>query len=353
MNILLTSRPFFPEIGGLCPIAYLAAKDWQRRGHQVRLLTMTPGRFEGEDELVIIRRPGWRALLEHYRWCDVVFQNHVNIRFALPLLFVRRPLVVSASGWVDAGAARSTTPPGLRQRLVLRVLGVILRAATRNVAACAAVAAGNRVPARIIPNPFDAEQFRVVTPPGERSDELLFVGRLVSDKGVDDLIRAVALLRARGVRARVAVAGDGPERAALGELAHREGVSDRVRFLGPLRGGELVERMNAHRLLVVPSQWNEPIGIVSLEALACGCAVLGSEGGGLAVSIGPCGLTYPNGDYHLLAERIAEMLALGSELEPFTRHAAAHLERYRPERVCGEYLDEIVKAQRAWSSAGG
>ena len=102
--------------------------------------------------------------------------------------------------------------------------------------------------------------------------------------------------------------------------------------------------MNSHEVMVVPSKWNEPIGIVALEAIACGCVVIGSEGGGLATTIGPCGLTYPNCDYRKLAQRIIEVLRLDGRLEPFTRNARSHLARYVPERICGEYLEELVAA---------
>lgn len=346
MKILITSQAFYPSIGGLNPIAYLSAKEFMRRGHEVRLLTKTPGTFEGEKEFEIIRAPGYRAMLEHYRWCDVVFQNHVSIRFALPLLAVRRPYVVSMSGWVNARAGATTGEWTLRMRMGCSVLAFILRKATRNIAACAAVAAGNRVPARIIPNPFDAAVFHNQHQP-QRSSDLLFVGRLITDKGVDDLIRALALVRVGGFDVGAVIAGEGPALEDLMALARELGVADKVRFVGPKRGKDVVDLMNSHQVMVVPSKWNEPIGIVALEAIACGCVVLGSEGGGLAVTIGPCGLTYPNGDHEALAAKIIKVLRMEGRLEKFTAPAQDHLARCLPERVCGEYLEELEKACRS------
>lgn len=345
MKILITSQHFYPTIGGLNPIAYLSAKEFIRKGHEVRLLTSTPGSFSGEHEFPIIRQPGIRGMLKHYRWCDVVFQNHVSIRYALPLLAVRRPYVLSMSGWVNAKAGGSTARPGIRGRLVTGPIFLVLRNATRNIAACAAVAAANRVPARIIPNPFDALEFRDQNHPN-RSRDFLFAGRLVSDKGVDDLIRALGLVRKRGLDAGAVIAGEGPEREGLGALSRELGLNDKVRFVGPIRGKALVDLMNSHQVMVIPSKWNEPIGIVGLEAIACGCVVIGTEGGGLAVTIGPCGLTYPNGDHEALAARIIEILRMDGRLEKFTEPAKDHLTRYLPERVCGEYLEELEKAVR-------
>lgn len=345
MKILITSQFYYPTIGGLNPIAELSAREFMRRGHEVRLLTKTTGSYERENEIEIIRRPGWRAMLEHYRWCDVVFQNHASIRFAVPLLMVRRPWVVSMSGWVNLRSAGSTGNWSLRLRAVSLALACILRNATRNIAACAAVAAANRVPARVIPNPFDARTFQNQHRP-DRSRDLLFVGRIITDKGVDDLVRALALVRKSGFDIGLVIAGQGEAQDDVLALGRSLGLAEKIRFIGPQRGAELVDLMNAHQVLVVPSKWNEPIAIVALEAIACGCVIIGSDGGGLAVTVGPCGITYPNGDYEALAARIIAVLRLDGCLERFTAPAEAHLARYLPERVCGEYLEELEKAVR-------
>ena len=351
MKILITSQFYYPEIGGLNPIAQLSAREFIRRGHEVRLITGTSGTFEGEHEFPIFRREKFRATLEHYRWCDVVFQNHVTIRYSLPLLFVRRPYVVSMTSWMDLKAGRGTGTWTFRSAIINRFFAQVVRRATRNIAACPAIAAANRVPARIIPNPFGAEEFRNEKRLA-RSRDLLFIGRLVRDKGVDDLIRALAAVRMAGFDIGAVIAGDGGELGALTALARELGLAEKVRFVGPKQNKEVMDLMNSHQLLVVPSKWNEPIGIVALEAIACGCVVIGSEGGGLATTIGPCGLTYPNGDHRKLGEKIIEVLRLDGRIETFTQSATAHLARYRPERVCAEYLEELVAARDEFFGAG-
>ena len=344
MKILITSQYYYPVIAGLNPIAQLSAREFIRRGHEVRLLTGTTGTFEGEHEFPIFRREKIRATLEHFRWCDVVFQNHVTIRYSLPLLFVRRPCVISMTSWMDLKAGRSTGTWTLRSALTNLFFAQVLRRATRNIAACPAIAAANRVPARIIPNPFDSHAFRNEHRP-QRSRDLLFMGRLVTDKGVDDFLRALAVVREAGFDIGAAIAGEGGELDTLKALSRELGLTEKVRFIGPKRGKDVADLMNSHEVMVVPSKWNEPIGIVALEAIACGCTVIGSEGGGLATTIGPCGLTFPNGDHRKLAEKIIEVLRLEGRLETFTRNASVHLARYVPERVCGEYLEEIIAAR--------
>ena len=351
MKILITSQFYYPEIGGLNPIAQLSAREFIRRGHEVRLLTGTAGTFEGEHEFPIFRRGKFRATLDHYRWCDVVFQNHLTIRYSLPLFFVRRPFVLSMTSWIDLKAGRTTGAWTFRSAIVKLFFAQMLRRATRNIAACPAIASAQRVPSRIIPNPFDAEGFRNERRPN-RSRDLLFIGRLVTDKGVDDLLRALAAVRAAGFDVGLTIAGDGNELGPLTALARDLGLSEKVRFVGPKKNKEVMALMNSHEVMVIPSKWNEPIGIVALEAIACGCVVIGSEGGGLATTIGPCGLTYPNGDHRKLAEKIIEVLRLEGRLDIFTKNAAAHLARYRPERVCGEYLEELVAAHEEFCTKG-
>lgn len=106
----------------------------------------------------------------------------------------------------------------------------------------------------------------------------LFVGRLAHQKNVDLLLEAMALLPL-GQRPRVALAGDGPLRAALAARAAALGLGDDLRFLGERRDAR--ELMQAADVLVLPSR-DEGQSNVVLEAMAAGCAVLATRVGGNA-----------------------------------------------------------------------
>jgi glycogen(starch) synthase len=83
---------------------------------------------------------------------------------------------------------------------------------------------------------------------------------------------------------------------------------------------------------------------VALEGIACGCVVVGSEGGGLKEAIGSCGLTFRNGDAGELAAALERLLrdpGLGREL---LRHAREHLERHRKRVVVSAYLQALESA---------
>jgi glycosyltransferase involved in cell wall biosynthesis len=110
---------------------------------------------------------------------------------------------------------------------------------------------------------------------------MLFVGRLVYQKGPDLLVNAVpSVLRFHG-SARFVFAGDGDMKGSLEREAARLGVSHACRFLGFKGGGELVDLFRASDIVVVPSR-NEPFGLVILEAWSAGKPVVVTENGGPA-----------------------------------------------------------------------
>jgi len=112
-----------------------------------------------------------------------------------------------------------------------------------------------------------------------------------------------------------------------------------VTFAGAQTGADLARTFNAHRILVVPSRYEEPFGVVALEGIACGCLVVGSGGGGLPEAIGPCGLTFPNGDAKALADILEKLLRMPSERDRFLSAAAAHLANFQPRVIADRYLD--------------
>jgi len=136
-----------------------------------------------------------------------------------------------------------------------------------------------------------------------------FAGRLVPEKGVDLLLRA--LVDAPGVHVRVL--GDGPQRAALAALAQELGVADRVRFEAPLPSTRMPEFYRGLDALVLPSRtlpnWKEQFGRVLIEAMACGVPVIGARSGEIPHVIDDAGLLFPEGDTAALAAHLCALAA--------------------------------------------
>jgi glycogen(starch) synthase len=331
VKILLGSHHFVPSTGGIEIVTNLLAHEFVRRGYEVQVVTRTQG--GGEFAFPVLRRPSAVQLLAAVKWCDVFVQNNISLRTLWPLIFLRRPLFITHQTWIAA--------PGGKSHWSHVVKRFVLRYAT-SFAISDAVARTIPTPSIHVGNPYDESMFKE-DPTAQRSKDLVFVGRLVSDKGVDLLLDAVALLREPGLRPSLTIVGDGPERAALEQNARDQRLD--VTFAGSLGGEQIAALLNQHRILIVPSRWAEPFGIVALEGIACGCVVVGSANGGLPEAIGPCGMTFPNGDVRALADGLAVLLRDPARRAAFRSAAGAHLAQFTTVHVADLYLDTMTATQ--------
>jgi glycogen(starch) synthase len=328
MKILLGSHHFFPSTGGIETVSKLLAREFAALGHEVRVVTQTAG--NGDFPFAVVRQPGPLQLLRQIRWCDVFLQNNISLRTLWPLLFVRRPLFIAHHVWITNRDGRI----GWQERLKR----FVLRFAT-SFAISDAVAQSLPVPSIRVGDPYDDKIFKGAET--ARTRELIFVGRLVSDKGAALLLDALKLVAAKP---RLTIVGDGPERAGLEKQASP--FRSQVEFVGPQYGERLADFLRQHQILVVPSLWQEPFGIVALEGIACGCVVIGSAGGGLAEAIGPCGVTFPNGDTRALADAVTRLLDDPTERDRLRQNASSHLARFTPSRIAALCLEAMTKASR-------
>lgn len=140
---------------------------------------------------------------------------------------------------------------------------------------------------------------------------LLFVGRLIGHKGADLALESLAGVRERFPGARLTVVGDGPERGALEHRAAALGIADSVRFEGWARPASVPALMREATLVVMPSRWREPFGLVAVEAALRGRPVLGTAGGGLteAIEDGVSGRLVARNDGAALTETAIAMLS--------------------------------------------
>lgn len=334
MKILLTSHFFHPSIGGIERVSLMLAQEFVRLGHEVRVVTQTREESGETFPFRVVRRPGAFELWRQVRWCDVCFHNNVALRMAWPLLLAPRPWVVVHHMWIT----RADGTLGWQDRCKRW----LLRRAMTSISGSEAIARDLGWPMPTIPNPFDASTFQGDAR-NARVGDIIFVGRLVSDKGADLLLAALA--RAELARVRVTIVGSGPEESALRAQTHASGLADRVEFVGSKTPAALAALLNAHRVLVMPSRRAEPFGVAALEGLACGCVVVGSQEGGLPEAIGPGGVIFPNGDVAALAAALVRALALDAAAPDFRRRVAVHLQRHQPATVARAYLAVFERAR--------
>ncbi len=136
---------------------------------------------------------------------------------------------------------------------------------------------------------------------------ILFVGRVAEEKGLDVMLRALARMSAQY---EAILAGDGPVTEKMQGLAAELGIADRVRFVG-WKGGQELERLyRLCHMVVVPSVWPEPFGLVGLEAMANAKPVVAFEVGGIPEWLDHehSGLLVPVGDEVGLSQAMEKLL---------------------------------------------
>lgn len=160
---------------------------------------------------------------------------------------------------------------------------------------------------------------------------LLQLGRMVPRKGVDNVIRSLALLKEKGLICKLLVVGGEsecaseiltPEIGRLRAIAKQEGVEEQVVFAGS-KSRDLLKYYYSASDIFIATPWYEPFGITPLEAMACGTPVIGSNVGGIKYTVleGKTGLLVPPKDPVALALRVSLMLSNDILLESMSKHS--------------------------------
>ena len=151
-------------------------------------------------------------------------------------------------------------------------------------------------------NPFNSNDFRLEE---EYDDYFLYFGRLVQEKGVDLLLKAMGQV-SKDIKLKVV--GNGAQQDELHKIAKELNLTN-VEFLGPLWGDDLNEVLKKTRFTVVPSIWHENFPYVVMQSFAMGKPVLGSNRGGIPemVQNGKFGHVFDIDDLNDFAEKIELM----------------------------------------------
>ena len=200
---------------------------------------------------------------------------------------------------------------------------------------------------RVVYAGVDAQHFRRRDPTELRAkldvrDAFLvgYVGRLVHEKGVDVLLKALAKLPQQFLPA---IAGTGCSEPELRAVAADLNLEGRVRWLGGVSPDRMPEYLSAFDVLVLPSRgipvWQEQFGRVLAEAMLCQTPVVGSSSGAIPEVIGQAGLVFPEGDAQALAECLLRL-----EQNPSLREELARcgLQRARQEFTLDVFTERLV-----------
>jgi glycosyltransferase involved in cell wall biosynthesis len=170
---------------------------------------------------------------------------------------------------------------------------------------------------------------------------VLYVGRLVSLKGVDRIIRAFAMVGKDIANAVLVLIGDGPEKASLEKLAKIEDISDKIIFGGHLEGDNLRAWYIVSTAFVLASG-REPYGAVVNEAMLAGVPVVCSSCAGASELIreGKNGFVVDSYDISAIAKRITDLLV---KTKPLSSEGAAIKENLMPVTF-EDHVQEFIRA---------
>lgn len=258
----------FKEIESIRLSRYFALPKGLLRGVTNRTLDIAVERMTGK--FLSERRPD--ALLIHTEGLAPGVLS-LSRREGLPVAVVLHGQHTNAA-YISAGrqAERFRTALSAADRLV--IVGDPLRGYAEQLA-------GRDDHIETIRNGVHApKRMRIVPRPDTDVIELVTVSNLQEGKGVDLLLSALARLQSEGVdHWRLKVIGHGPLRETLQAQALREGVSDRVRFLGVRTNSEVFDELAQSDVFVLPS-YREAFGVAYLEAMSTGILTIGVEGEG-------------------------------------------------------------------------
>lgn len=325
MKITVFSMTFWPNIGGLENIMGGLAECWSDAGHEVTVATDTKaGNSFTSTVFPILRQPSLFTLWKKVRDSDIFIEANISLKTCFIGIWHRKK-------WVVVHHLPYQHDSGWKGRLKNRLTKL-----SHNIAVSRYVADQLSGTSIVIPNFYNPlfrklEQVR-------RDRDFVFLGRLVSDKGVSILIEAFAQVLPSLPGSTLTIIGEGPEKENLVQQVKVLGLQEQVSFAGIVQGEPLVQLLNRHQVMVVPSTWEEPFGIIVLEGLASGCAIVCSDKGGLAEAAGNWGLYYPNNDPKELSIRMQQALERFAAFEKQYDAVMGYLSNKQQVSIAQHYL---------------
>jgi glycosyltransferase involved in cell wall biosynthesis len=348
MKLLIYARDWAPSVGGVQTIVKTLADglaDWSSKHSEeaieVTLLTQTPAGSMNDSQLPyrVVRKPGFMDFIREIRRADVV---HLAGPTLVPLIIgylLRKPTVIEHHGFQTicpngqlVYEPTQTLCPG---HFMARRYGECIRCNSK-LGRLTSVKMwmltfprrwfSQRVSANIIPTSWlgsllQLNRLKTIfhgLPPREPSPErgatstvpiFVFLGRLVSTKGVRVLIEAAGLLKAKHREFQVRIIGDGPERPELETLVRDLDIRSYVQFLGYVPDERLEESLKDATAVVMPSLAGEVFGLVAAENMQMGRLVIASDMGALSEVLGDAGMAFRTGDAESLVGCMEAIIA--------------------------------------------
>ncbi|MVN22473.1 glycosyltransferase family 4 protein [Mucilaginibacter arboris] len=330
MKILIFSTVFYPMRGGIENLTLNLTKEFIDKGHEVKVIAYQKQTGVLKD-IDVYYTPGFLEVVKMFLWCDVYYMPNISLKGVWPLILnPKKRWVVSQN---DFSLTNKTSFLSILKLLMIKF-------SSKNIAVSKSIANSLRTSSEVIYNCYDDTVFKQENL-AERPNDFVFVGRLVSQKGCDTLIKACRNLPQPF---KLTIVGDGPEMDYLKALVTQFELTNQITFAGTKSSTEIVEILNQCKTLVIPSNGREGFGIVALEGLACGCRVIATNSGGLAEAVGDFGRLFESGNVQQLNMLLKEALLNKNQPDYTEEELAEYLSNYNKQVVAQKYLTIFDKA---------
>lgn len=386
MKIAVFSDNFYPELSGISDSLVESARELSGLGHDIVFCVpyyapkdyavvhlpfqeLSLGAHVSVDRLFSLPYPaptkqGRMVLPTFLHWRtlrtpkpDII---HTHLFFGAGFeglaasFFLKRPLVGTSHTPLTEFLAYSPLRAPFLQKLALRFVSWYYNRCDFVTAPSQGILDemkqyGFHKPCRVISNPIDLEHFFPPTV-DERtllkkefhlsSQTLLYTGRLAQEKHIDDLIRAVALLKDRLPELTLAITGHGDAENLLQRLAQELGIAPRVQFFGTVSETDHARIYRAADVFAIMST-AETQSLSMMKAMASGIPVIGARARGLAEYIkhDVNGYLVEPGDYQALAEKILWLFEHPEEQTRLGSGGIATVKQFSRAKIAGEWVN--------------
>jgi len=391
MKLLLYSHFFAPSVGGVETIVLSLARglaglrtSTNALEFELTLVTQTPAASFDDRSLPfkVVRQPGLAKLWQLIRISDVV---HVAGPALAPLFLgflARKPVAVEHHGYqaicingllvhqpdrqicpgyfqarryaecLRCQASEMSRIRSWANLLLMFPRNFFVRRAAANISVTQHVLERQALPRSVVILHGIADSTTLEPPRAPSVGDagrisFGYVGRFVSEKGIELLLDSARLLKQEKLDFEIQLIGDGPERPKLEEKIARDQLESCVRITGFLTGAAFSEALQNIRVIVMPSVWEETAGLAAMEQMMRGRLVIAAQIGGLGEVVGDSALTFPPGNAEALANCMRKVLRDPSLINSLGSKARSRaLACFRHARMIEEHANVYREALR-------
>lgn len=292
-NICVFVNSYPPAIGGIETFTKMLAEGLVDLNFAVTVIVKSAIDSLQTDKIQIIKKKPeilyqttFLNKLRAAKKSDLVIFSHFSLK-ALPFVcLTRKKFVIIHHTSPSAQFLRIGLRERLKRFIYSRSLNIFVSENLKQL---------TKLDGFVIHNGTDFPLHKNIQSEGRHKD-FIYIGRLVHDKGIGTAIRAFSRLLIKRPELTFQIAGSGEIRDELINLVDFLGIAENVRFLGNLSKVEVMECLLEHKFLILPSEWQEPFGLVSIEALTQGCIPVVARIGGIVEACGKHCMTFESGD---------------------------------------------------------